>query len=50
MFAKSKNFIVTIENSEKFMAEEYDKSKVIDGESIMTLRQVSYTLRMSYRR
>jgi hypothetical protein len=39
---------VTIENSENFMAEEYEKSKIIAGESIITMKQVSYTQRMSY--
>ena len=32
-FAKGDYFIVTIQNSEEFMAEEFDTAKVIAGES-----------------
>jgi hypothetical protein len=40
---------VTIENSEKFKAEEYDHAKVIAGESLMTWRALSYTQRQRYK-
>ena len=49
-FSKTNNYIVTIENSEKFMAEEYDHAKVITGESLITFRAFSYAQRQSYKK
>jgi hypothetical protein len=39
---------VTIENSEKFIAEEYDPAKLIAGESFLTWRQFSNTHRQRF--
>ena len=49
MFAKTKNYLVTIENTEKFMAGEYDHAKVIAGESLITWRTISYTQRVRHK-
>jgi hypothetical protein len=48
-FSKTPNALVTIENSEKFKAEEYDHAKVIAGESLLTYRGISYTQRQLYK-
>jgi hypothetical protein len=49
LFAKTPNALVTIENSEKFKAQEYDHAKVIAGESLITWRPLSYTQRQRYK-
>jgi hypothetical protein len=47
-FSKKENLIVTIENSEEFMAEEYDNARVIAGKSEIKWRSLSYTQRQRY--
>ncbi len=43
--AKYNHYIVTLENSEEFEANEYDYDKIIAGESKITWRSLSYTQR-----
>jgi hypothetical protein len=47
-FSKTEILIVTIENSEEFLAEEYDNARVITGESLIKWKSISYTQRQRY--
>jgi len=41
----SSHWILTIENSEKFMPDEYDPAKIVRGQSLIDWKPLSYTQR-----